>query len=283
LPLTGHPGRRSAHANRQKKTGLCWTGTTIGNPDYGHPFNDTDPVSTEPANHRKTGNTRRCHPVVGTTGDRRKSAELTRPARTAETTTTAAFATAATAAATFTAAAAATIAATTTTTTIAAAATSAAATTIAAAATTEAAATAAAAAPESTAAAAALLFAGFVDDQTSAFKRMTVQCADGILGCVSDRHGHEPETARTARLAIGDDAGIGHFAMGAEQLGELGVGRSPGQVADIDLGGHQFILETKQNIAFRGDGVSEPRNAILAWSQRLAETQARALRENTVP
>jgi hypothetical protein len=271
----------------KKKTGLCWTGTTIGNPDYGHPFNDTDPVSTEPANHRKTGNTRRCHPVVGTTGDRRKSAELTRPARTAETTTTAAFATAATATATFTAAAA-TIAATTTTI-AAAAATAAATTTVAAAAATAAATTVAAAAtaaaPESTtaAAAAALLFAGFVDDQTSAFKRMTVQCADGILGCVSDRHGHEPETARTARLAIGDDAGIGHFAMGAEQLGELGVGRSPGQVADIDLGGHQFILETKQNIAFRGDGVSEPRNAILAWSQRLAETQARALRENTVP
>ncbi len=93
---------------------------------------------------------------------------------------------------------------------------------------------------------------------------MTVQGANGILGCICGGHGDKPETARTAGFAISDDAGIGHFAMDTEQLGKLRVGSPPGQIADIDLCGHQFILETKQNIAFRGDGVSEPRNAILA-------------------
>src|SRR5690606_13932819 len=105
----------------------------------------------------------------------------------------------------------------------------------AAATTTAAAAVAAATTAAAEPATAAALVAGLVDDEVAPFERIAVHGADGILRSAVIGHGDEAETPRTAGFAIGDDLGLGDVAMRAEQFGELRIGGSPGQIADVDL------------------------------------------------
>jgi hypothetical protein len=215
---------------------------------------------------------------------RRRSAELTRPTRTAETATAAAIAATATittvATATTAAAAIATIAATAAAITAVTAAAATITTTAAAVAPTT---TATTTAKATTTATAALLLACLVHDETATLEGIAVERADGILGFVGTRHGDEAEAAGATGFAIGDDAGIGHFAVGAEQLGELCVGGPPGQVADIDLRGHQIILETERIIAFRGEAGQRIVKCNPARSQDMPKTPAWTLRNGNVP
>jgi hypothetical protein len=216
---------------------------------------------------------------------RGRSAELARPTLTAEAATAAAIAAAATittVAATATAAAITAITATATAITAVTTTAAAAVTTTAAAATVATAAATTTTTAKATATA-ALLFACLVHDETATFEGIAVERADGVLGFVGTRHGDEAEAAGATGFAIGDDAGIGHFAVGAEQLGELSVGGPPGQVADIDLRGHQIILETERIIAFRGEAGQRIVKCNPARSQDMPKMLAWILRNATLP
>src|SRR5690606_16221059 len=145
-----------------------------------------------------------------------------------------------------------------TATAVAAAATTAVAATTAA--TVAAAASAAAATTATESAAAAALVARLVDDEIAALQRVAIHGADGCLCRAVIGHGDEAETPRTAGFSIGDDLGLGNIAVRSEELGELRIGGSPGQVADVDLGWHEIgVHRIVGCIAFRGEPISANR------------------------
>src|SRR6185369_11917714 len=106
--------------------------------------------------------------------------------------------------------------------TIAAAATAAAATTTAAAATAAAAAAVATTAATTTGAGLALL--GNADAERTTFEVRTVELGDRFLSVCVAAHGDEREAARTARLAVNHQLGLGHFAGLAERAQEHVLG-----------------------------------------------------------
>jgi hypothetical protein len=90
------------------------------------------------------------------------------------------------------------------------------------------------------------LLAGFVDDQAAALKRETVERADGSLRSLAVAHRYETESAGATGFPVSHDFRVGHIAMLTEQLGELRIGCTPGQIAHIDLGAHPGkVLETR--------------------------------------
>lgn len=138
------------------------------------------------------------------------------------------------------------VAAVTTATAVATAAPSSATSPVAAATASMAAASATRAAPATSEAAAARLFASLVDHETAALKRVAVQGLDGRLCSLGRSHRDKAEAAGTAGFTISDDAGIGNFTMDPEQLGELGVGGPPGQIAHVDLGSHRVCKSSNR-------------------------------------
>src|SRR5262249_11850849 len=101
-----------------------------------------------------------------------------------------------------------------------------------------------AAAPAVTAAAAAAAPAvfpglGLVDGQRPALKLGAVEGVDGLLGLGVIIHFDEPEAARTAGLAVGDDLGAGDFPVLLEK-GQQVVGAGiPNEIANVNVLRHR--------------------------------------------
>src|SRR5439155_23287761 len=84
------------------------------------------------------------------------------------------------------------------------------------------------------AAAAAGALLGLIHPQRTPAELLAVEILDRARG-IGARHLDEPEAARPAGVAIGDDAHRLDGAVRREQLADLGVSSGKWQVANIDL------------------------------------------------
>src|SRR5262245_19559078 len=98
----------------------------------------------------------------------------------------------------------------------------------------------AAATPAATAPAGALT--GLGDGELAAVELVAVQLLDGAVGLLGRAHLDEPEAARLAGRAIGDDRGGLAGADAREQLGQLLAGGGEGQVPHEELLAHRSLL-----------------------------------------
>src|SRR5579864_3027632 len=96
-----------------------------------------------------------------------------------------------------------------------------------------------AAAAKSLAAAAALwtigLRLGFVDGQCPSTEFGSVERGNGLVRRRGIGHLHESETARAARLPVGDQGDFFYGAVRLEHIAQFGLGRAVGQIADIQI------------------------------------------------
>src|SRR5262245_54077249 len=99
----------------------------------------------------------------------------------------------------------------------------------------------AAAAPATTTAAARAL-AGLGDRELTTAELVPVQLLDGTLGLLGRAHLDEPEAARLAGRAVGDDRGRLTGADAREELAQLLAGGGEGQVPHEELLAHRSLL-----------------------------------------
>src|SRR5262249_18913529 len=99
---------------------------------------------------------------------------------------------------------------------------------------------------------------GLVDGQRAALELGAAQRRDGLVAPVT--HLDEPEAARTAGVAVGDDLGAADRAVLAEQLDEVVGGGREGEVADVVVLAHGHPLRAQRPaVAENGRAAPEPR------------------------
>src|SRR5271154_5218740 len=77
------------------------------------------------------------------------------------------------------------------------------------------------------------------DVERPTFAGAAVEGLDGCLAFRIGRHGDESEAAAAARIAVHDDLGTRHGAVGGEELGQTVVIDRPRQITDIEF--HRYL------------------------------------------
>src|SRR3954469_20679677 len=74
---------------------------------------------------------------------------------------------------------------------------------------------------------------GFVDRQRPSSKVRPIKRGNGGIRLGGIGHFHEPETARAARFAVGDQRDFLYRSVRLENIAQFGLGCAVGQIADV--------------------------------------------------
>jgi UPF0288 family protein (methanogenesis marker protein 3) len=87
---------------------------------------------------------------------------------------------------------------------------------------------------------------GFIDPEITAFNLFLVQSLDGSIGFIGVRHLHKAEAFGTSGELVHDDTGTGDITEVCEEVSQLVIVDTPGQVSYVDI--HRQLSTLANNI-----------------------------------